>query len=109
MLDYQINMNPKSQITLSFGDKYVVSVNPSQAKLSVNGPGIDVGRPCPVDTSKPVKIQVFVDETMIEIFINDQYAQTCPIDKWWPMEPTLKISKQYGEVDVRKLQVRVPE
>jgi sucrose-6-phosphate hydrolase SacC (GH32 family) len=107
MLDYRIKMDPDSGITLSFGGKYHLSLLPSQATLSVNGPGIDIGRPCPVNTSQPVKIQVFVDETMIEIFINDQFAQTCIIDKWWPMEPTLRIGAEGGKVAVYSCLIQV--
>jgi sucrose-6-phosphate hydrolase SacC (GH32 family) len=107
MLDYRIKMDPESGITLSFGGEYHLSLLPSQATLSVNGPGIDIGRPCPVNTSQPVKIQVFVDETMIEIFINDQFAQTCIIDKWWPMEPTLRIGAEGGKVAVYSCLIQV--
>jgi beta-fructofuranosidase len=113
MLDYRIKMYPQSRITISFGGKYHLGLIPSQATLSVNGPGIDLGRPygrpCPVDTSQSVKIQVFVDDTLIECFINDQFAQTCIVDKWWPMESTLMFSVEGGKVDVHKCMLRVHE
>ncbi len=105
MVDCQIKMDPASRFTISFDGKYHMSLLPSQALLSVTG--LDIGRPCPMDTSRPVKIQVFVDETLIECFVNDQFAQSCIVNKWEPMEGTLGFSTERGTVEVLKFRVKI--
>ena len=81
--------------------------DPNQGKLSLEGSSSDVTRPCPLETSKPTKIQAFVDETLIEIFVNDQFVQTCIPNIWWPMEATLKLTAEGGKVEVLKSEVRI--
>jgi sucrose-6-phosphate hydrolase SacC (GH32 family) len=94
---------------ITFGHKYDLGIiskqPPNRAQLFLKNQDDEVLRPCTLDTSQPVKIQVFVDETLIEFFVNDQFAQSCILDKWWPMEGTLKISLDRAEV--LKSEVRV--
>jgi len=84
-----------------------MSINPFRATLAFNGPGVAIDRPYPVDTSVPVKIQAFVDATLIELFINDQFAQSCVIEKWWPMETTISFGKTDGKIEVLKCEIKV--
>jgi len=110
MLDLQVRLEPTSRFTISFGENYYLSLLPNQehnrARLSLEGPEIDVMRPCPLDISKPIKVQVLVDETLIECFINDQFAQSGVIDKWWPMEGTLRFSTEGGTIEVLKCHLK---
>ena len=64
-------------------------------------------RPCPLETSQPTKIQAFVDEMLIEIFVNDQFVQTFIPNVWWPTEGTLKFSSEGGEVEFLNTLVKI--
>ena len=76
---------------------------PGKGQLSLVGPGIKRTRPCLIDTSKPVKIQAFVQGRLIECFINDQFAQTCRVPRY--AAGKLALSLDGGEVEVVKLLV----
>ena len=111
MLECQIMLDTTSRFTVSVGETIHFSLvahnDPNQGKLSLEGSSSDVTRPCPLETSKPTKIQAFVDETLIEIFVNDQFVQTCIPNIWWPMEATLKLTAEGGKVEVLKSEVRI--
>jgi sucrose-6-phosphate hydrolase SacC (GH32 family) len=111
MLECRVMLSPTSRFTVSFGEtvhfSLVANNDPNNGKLSLAGSETDVTRPCPVATSLPTKVQAFVDETLIEFFVNDQFVQTCIPNKWWPMEATLKFSSEGGKVDVLHSEVRI--
>jgi beta-fructofuranosidase len=44
---------------------------------TLSGPGFTYARKWPCDPDRPVKLQVFVQGTLIEAFINDAVAMTC--------------------------------
>ena len=83
MLECQVKLDPGAELTISIrqqkdsGDSYRFILKPEKKQADLTGPGFDYIRPCPVDTSQPIKIQMFVLGTIIECFVNDQYAQTC--------------------------------
>ena len=80
-----------------------MTLTPASRTLSLVGPSFDKTRPCPVDTSKPVKIQVFTEGKLIECFVNDQFAQSCVIRK--PLAGQLEINAEDGSVEILKMVV----
>jgi sucrose-6-phosphate hydrolase SacC (GH32 family) len=81
--------------------------DPNRGQLSLEGSEKDVIRPCPLETSKPTKIQAFVDEMLIEIFVNDQFVQTSIPNIWWPTEGTLKFTSEGGKAEILSNLVKV--
>ena len=76
MLDFRVKLAFKSQFTIRLREDYRLTLLPERGQLVLAGPGIDHQRPCPVDNSETVKIQIFVEGSLIECFVNDQFAQT---------------------------------
>jgi sucrose-6-phosphate hydrolase SacC (GH32 family) len=107
MLDCLVTMTPKSRFAIAIGGHYLLSLTPENGSLSLTGPGINRTRPCPVDISKPVKIQVFAEGKLIECFVNDQFAQTCKVGT--PKERKLGVSSEGGSVEILKLLVKTCE
>ncbi len=109
MLDCRVKLTPDSRFTIAMrrqdaGAAYRLTLLPGKGQLSLVGPSIKRTRPCPVDTSKPVKIQVFVQGGLIECFINDQFAQTCRASRYTGGK--LALSFKGGKVEVVKLLVK---
>lgn len=104
MLDGEIKMDPQSSFSLVMGGQYRMTLSAADGTLSLVGPGFKRTRPCPVDASKPVKIQVFTEGKLIECFINDQFAQSCVVRKRIPGQ--LKISAEGGAVTFKSMRVR---
>ena len=77
MLDFRVKLAFKSRFTIRLREDYRLTLLPERGQLVLAGPGIDHQRPCPVDNSETVKIQIFVEGSLIECFVNDQFAQTC--------------------------------
>ena len=101
LLDAMVKLAPKSSFTLVLGGQYRMTLAPADGTMSLIGPGFNRTRPCPIDTSKPVKIQVFTEGKLIECFINDQFAQSCVIKS--PMSGQLGINAAGGEVEIIKM------
>jgi len=80
LLDCRVQLGAQSEFTVSFrlqddgATAYYLTVRPAQGTAEIGGPGYSSSRSCFVDTTKPVKIQAFVQGSIIECFINEQYA-----------------------------------
>ncbi|MCX6343518.1 MAG: hypothetical protein NT018_00420 [Armatimonadetes bacterium] len=107
MLDCLVTMTPKSRFTITIGGHYNLCITPENGQLSLTGPNFNRTRPCPVDTSKPVKIQVFTEGKLIECFINDQFAQTCTVET--AMEKQLEVGAEGGSVGILKMLVKTSQ
>jgi len=105
LLDCRVKLAPEATFSLVFGGQYRMTLTPADRTLSLAGPGLDKTRPCPVDTSKPVKIQVFTEGKLIECFVNDQFAQSCVIAS--PLAGRLGINATGGGAEIVKLSVAV--
>lgn len=57
-----------------------------------------------MDTSKPVRVQVFAEGKLIECFVNNQFAQTCTVGT--AKEKQLEVGAEGGSVGILKLQVK---
>ncbi len=111
MLECRLLLDPTSRFTISFGEtvhfSLIANDDPNRGQLSLEGAEKDVIRPCPLETSQPTKIQAFVDEMLIEIFVNDQFVQTFIPNVWWPTEGTLKFSSEGGRAEVLNTLVNI--
>jgi sucrose-6-phosphate hydrolase SacC (GH32 family) len=83
MLECHVQLDPESTLTLNLrrqpdgrgGYNFVMRAKNQEAEL--NGPGFVWPRRCTLDARKPIKFQAFVQGTIIECFVNDQFAYTC--------------------------------
>jgi sucrose-6-phosphate hydrolase SacC (GH32 family) len=101
MLDAMVKLDPKCVFELVLGGQYRMTLKPDGGTMSLVGPGFNRTRPCPIDASKPVKIQVFTEGKLIECFINDQFAQSCVVKA--SLADTLKINTTVGKADILKM------
>ena len=102
MLDARVKLVKDRSFELILGGQYRMTLTPSNGTLSLIGPGFKGRtRPCPIDTSKPVKIQVFTEGKLIECFINDQFAQSCVIRS--PMHEQLGINADGAKIETLKI------
>lgn len=107
MVDCLVTLTPKSRFTMTIGGQHRLCLTPENGQLALIGPGFNRTRPCPVDTSKPVKIQVFAEGKLIECFVNDQFAQTCTVGT--VKEKQLVIGAEGGSVGILKLLVKTSQ
>jgi len=113
LLDCLVELTPESNFTIAFrvreneDEAWRLTLSPGKGQLAITGPGINHTRPCPVDTSKPVKIEAYVQGDVIECFVNDQFAQTC--DARHHTSGGLGLSLDGGAVKITRLQIRQHE
>ena len=83
MLQCRIQLDPQATLTITMRQQadgnggYNFVLRPKSQEAELNGPGFRYARRCTLDTSKPIKFQAFVQGTIIECFVNDQFAYTC--------------------------------
>jgi sucrose-6-phosphate hydrolase SacC (GH32 family) len=109
MLECEVRLEAKSVFSLAMrrqsdGRAYRLTLIPENAQATLSGPGFNYQRPCPVDVSKPIKLQVFVQGTIIECFINDQYAITSRAYNFQKGQVAFEIAQ--GTARVESLQVK---
>ena len=110
MLQCQVRLDPEATLTITMrrqadgtgGYSFVMRAKNQEAEL--NGPGFRYHRRCTIDTSKPVKFQAFVQGTIIECFINDQFAYTCRAYNY--PKGSLGFKVEGGRVQVLELEVK---
>ncbi|MHC4755303.1 MAG: GH32 C-terminal domain-containing protein [Planctomycetota bacterium] len=111
MLDCRVRLEPQTEFTVAMRQQedlskaYRLTVRPAKSEAEISGPGFSSKRTCYVDPSKPVKIQAFVQGTIIECFINDQYAFS-----WRAYDLSngkLDLSTKGGNSQVESLQLRL--
>ena len=82
MLECSVQMDPQAELTITLrqqsdgGDFRTFVLRPKSQDVEFGGPGGREGRRCPLDASKPIKFQAFVQDSTIECFVNDQYGFT---------------------------------
>jgi fructan beta-fructosidase len=82
MLECSVQMDPQAELTITLrqqsdgGDFRTFVLRPKSQDVEFGGPGGREGRRCPLDASKPIKFQAFVQDATIECFVNDQYGFT---------------------------------
>ena len=111
LLECTCRMDPQARLAVALREQagaggYRLTLDAGKGVASLSGNGFNYQRPCPIDTSAPVKVQAFVQGTIIECFINDEYAQTCRAYD----HPTGKLgfSVAGGSVTLTEMAVKVP-
>ena len=82
MLQCTLQLDPKATFTLVMreqadGSGYKLTLRPAAGEAEIAGPAFRHPRRIQLDATKPIKIQAFVQGTMIETFINDAWALSC--------------------------------
>ena len=77
MINCRVSLTATSRFTIRLRRDYRLTLLPGEGTLLLEGLDINHRRACPVDISEPIKIQVFVQGSLIECFIDDRFAQTC--------------------------------
>jgi beta-fructofuranosidase len=112
MLEAGLRLDPAAQLTLVMREQphtaegYRLVLRPRKMEAEINGPGFAWPRRIGLDATKPIKIQAFVQGTIIETFINDQYAFSCRAYNYRAGKLGLNISG--GKAQVTSLTVKVP-
>lgn len=110
MLQCDLQLDSQSVCTITMRQQadglagYHLVLRPKTQEAELNGPGFSYKRRCTLDASKPIKVQAFVQGTIIECFINDQFAYTCRAYNHSSGELGLKIED--GEAKVLHLTVK---
>lgn len=110
MLQCQIRLDPQAPLTITMRQQadgtggYHFVMRPKSQEAELNGPGFRYNRPCTFDTGKPVKFQAFVQGTIIECFVNDQFAYTCRAYTY--PKGSLGFKVERGQAQVLRLEVK---
>ena len=112
LMECRVRLEPQSEFTVALrrqedgATAYRLTVRPGKREAEISGPGFNSKRACFVDASKPVKIQAFLQGTILECFINDQYAFS-----WRAydlQQGKLGLSVTGGSAEMESLQIRIP-
>ena len=111
MLGCTVRMSPDAMLDIvlraqeDLTDGYHLRIEPARQMISFLGTGRPIERGgCPIDTSKPVKVQVFVQGSIIESFVNDAYAETLRVDEH--LNGAVAVQVLGGKVEIETLEVR---
>ncbi len=83
MLQCKLQMDPGAVFTLTLrqtdqsASGYHLILRPAKQEAEISSPAFHEPRHITLDASHPITIQAFVQGSMIETFINDQYAFSC--------------------------------
>jgi sucrose-6-phosphate hydrolase SacC (GH32 family) len=111
MLQCQLELDPKAVFTLTVrqgehtGSGYALVLRPGKQQAEISSDSFREPRRIGLDASRPISLQAFVQGSMIETFINDQYAFSCRGYDF----PTgaLGLAVSGGRVKVSQLTVKV--
>ncbi|MCX7597358.1 MAG: hypothetical protein N2512_00630, partial [Armatimonadetes bacterium] len=113
MLECLVRLDPTAEFVVSVreqpesGQGYRFAVRPGRREIAIITPVSEWTRPaCAIDTSQPVKIQIFVAGTLMECFVNDAYALSRRIYDF--TEGKLGLSIYGGRAEILSLQVKAP-
>ena len=113
MLQCKVQMDPKAVFTLALRETdepnsgYRLVLCPQKQEATITSAEFhDPPRPIELDASKPITIQAFVQGSMIETFINDQYALSCRAYDYPAGKLGFTVSG--GEAKLLELKVKVP-
>ena len=113
MLDCTLELDPKAIFTLTMRQQedaamgYALVLRPAKQEAEISSRSFHEPRRIELEASRPIRVQAFVQGSMIETFINDQYALSCRGYDY----PTgrLGLSVSGGGVKVRRMTVKVAE
>jgi sucrose-6-phosphate hydrolase SacC (GH32 family) len=111
MLQCSVRIDPQATLVINMREQsgpsggYTLNLRPKSQEADLNGPGFRDNRRCTLDTSKPIKFQAFVQGSIIECFINDQFAVTCRAHNY--PKGVLSFKVEGGKAGVLDLKVKV--
>ena len=79
MFECSVQLDPQATLSINLREQpepslaYTLSLSPKSQEISLNGGG----RHCKFDAGKPIKVQAFVQGTVLECFVNDRFAFSC--------------------------------
>jgi sucrose-6-phosphate hydrolase SacC (GH32 family) len=84
LLDCRVQLQPTADLTVQMRAQkddpaagYRLIVRPAMNEIELSGKAFKYVRPATIDAGQPVKIQTFVQGSIIECFVNDAYAFSC--------------------------------
>ena len=107
MLRCRVQLDPQATLSITMRELpdapggYTLNLRPKTQEADLSGPGFRENRRCTLDPSKPIKIQAFVQDSIIECFVNDQVALTCRA-RTYP-KGVLRFKVQGGKAEVLEL------
>ena len=113
MIECQVQLDPKAELVIALrqqpesGDAYRFTLSPEKSEAGLSVPEFSFKRPCPVDTTKPIKFQAFVHGKFVECFINDQYATSCRAYSYFKGKLTFEVKG--GNAKVLSLSVKTDD
>lgn len=114
MLNCRVQLDPQAEFVVAVreqpksGHGYRFAVRPAKREIAIITPVSEWTRPaCAIDTSQPVKIQLFVAGTLMECFVNDAYALSRRV--YDLADGKLGLSVHGGQAEVLSLQVKTPD
>ena len=113
MLQCKLALDPKAVFTITVrqGENadsgYALVLRPSKQEAEISSDSFREPRRIELDASRPIYLQAFVQGSMIETFINEQYAFSCRGYDYPTGELGLAVSG--GGVKVSELTVKVDE
>lgn len=112
MLDCRVRLEPHAEFAIAFREQkhgkraYLLTISPGRSEAGLTGEDHSSARKCIVNTSKPIKIQAFLQGTILECFINDEYAFSRRVYNL--AHGSLGLSVTGGAAKVEELQIRLP-
>jgi sucrose-6-phosphate hydrolase SacC (GH32 family) len=113
MLQCTLRLDPPSSLTIAMrqqadgGGGYQFILRPKTQEAELRGPGFSYVRRCTLDMTKPIKFQAFVQGSIIECFVNDQFAYTCRAYNY--SQGALGLKVEGGQAEVLQLAVKTYE
>ena len=104
-------LDPQAVFTLTMrqgaaaGSGYALTLRPGRQEAEISSSAFHQRRHIELDTGRPISLQAFVQGSMIETFINDQYACSCRGYDFATGKLGLAVSG--GRVKVSRLTVKV--
>jgi sucrose-6-phosphate hydrolase SacC (GH32 family) len=83
MLDCELTLDPRTVFTLTMrqgedaGTGYALVLRPGKQEAEISSDSFREPRRIELDASRPIRLRAFVQGSMIETFVNDQYALSC--------------------------------
>ena len=111
MLQCKLVLDPKAVFTLTMrqgedaGSGYALTLRPGKQEAEISSDSFREARHIELDASRPITIQAFVQGSMIETFVNDQYALSCRGYDY--STGNLGFAVSGGEAKVLELKVKV--
>lgn len=109
LMECSFKMDSSSVVEINFRENgisgYRLTINPAKNQASLNGATFNIDRNAKINIDNSVNIKAFVLGTMIEIFVNDQYALSCRAYDYLSGKLGFNISG--GKVEITDLKVKI--